>query len=334
MHALIIGAGGIGSHTAAALTRAGHTVTLASRSGAGPTYGRSASEHDATSITTTALDAAEPGAITAAARGADVIVNALNPPYTRWATDWPPLAAAFLDAAATNRAGLVTVGNLYPHGHVDAPITEGSPIAPNGTKGMVRAKMWADALAAHERGEITAVEVRASDYFGPGASRGTSYLNEYVIAPAAKGATPRPPIGRADAPHSWAYLPDIGALVAAIAQSDQHGPDWGRTWHVPSPEPRTMQEVAGDVAAAVGTGPRAVRPWPAWLRSSLKIFVPILRELDETAHQFERPFVIDGSAAETRFGLTATAWPEALRATLGAIEAPSLRPAAKQNSLT
>jgi hypothetical protein len=44
--------------------------------------------------------------------------------------------------------------------------------------------------------------------------------------------------------------------------------------------------------------------------------MPVVRELDETAHQFERPFVLDSSDAEQTFGVRATPWEEALRATV------------------
>jgi hypothetical protein len=44
--------------------------------------------------------------------------------------------------------------------------------------------------------------------------------------------------------------------------------------------------------------------------------IPLIRELDETAYQFERPFVLDASAAEETFGLTPTPWDQALRETV------------------
>lgn len=319
MKVLIVGAGGVGTHSALALAAQGCQVVLASRTGRGlATGGVPNSAVSTSTISALQLDAAERGAIANAARGVDVIVNALNPPYTRWAQLWPPIANEFVRAAETSGAGLLTFGNLYSYGEVDEPMSEQTPVRPNGVKGRVRAEMWADALTAHRAGQIRAVEVRASDYFGPGASPGTSFLNEYVIKPTSKGKRSSPPMGVAGAPHSWAFLPDIGVSVAAVAQADQRGPDWGRPWHVPCPEPRSMAEVAAEVAETLGLESRGVKPWRSWVRTALKPFVPIIRELDETAHQFERPFIVDATAAESRFDLRATSWPEAIGATLRA----------------
>ena len=52
---------------------------------------------------------------------------------------------------------------------------------PAGHKGRLRAQMWADALALHDAGRIRATELRSSDYFGPGTTRMTSYLNDVII---------------------------------------------------------------------------------------------------------------------------------------------------------
>lgn len=86
-----------------------------------------------------------------------------------------------------------------------------------------------------------------------------------------------------------------------------------------------MAEVARDVATIAGTRAPSVRPWPSWLRAGLKPIVPILRELDETAHQFEHPFIVDASAAEQRFGMMATPWTEALSKTVRTMTARPLR---------
>lgn len=327
MKALVVGAGGIGQVVALRLAQAGHTVSLGSRRGTGLTSPVLAAASapaagqcsvGAGTVHPVTLDAADAAALTAAAAGADLLVNAVNPPYTRWATAWPPLAAAFLAAAEASGAGLVTIGNLYGYGRVDSPMTEATPLNPHGVKGEVRARMWREALAAHEAGRVRAVEVRSSDYFGPGAGSGVSYLNEYVIAPASAGKTARVPMGDPAAPHAWTYLPDIAALVVALAQVDRAGADWGRPWHVPTAEPRSMADVARDAARAAGRPAPAVRPYPRWLMAAARV-APLIRELDETRHQFERPFLLDSTAAQARFGLAPTPWSEAIATTVRAL---------------
>ena len=321
-HHLVLGAGGIGRTTAAGLVALGHTVTLASRSGRvtdRPWARASAGARPAgpDPVTVVAVDASDADALTELARGASSITNAINPPkYTTWDTDWPPVAQAILTAAERSGAGLVTVGNLYPYGVVDAPMREGDADHPNGHKGELRARMWRDALALHTEGRIRATELRASDYFGPEATRGMSVLNDFVVRRAAAGKTCVVPMGRADAAHTWTYLSDIGALAAVLASDDR---SWGQVWHVPSSAPRTMREVAADAARIAGRPSRPVLTLPRPLGTALGAVVPIMRELRETRHQFERPFVLDSSHTEQTFGLTPTPWEDALEATVRAL---------------
>src|SRR5689334_16839072 len=139
---VIVGKGPVGTTTAELLAARGHEVRVLSRSG-----GRSAE-----GIEHRQVDAADTGAVAAAALGAVTLYNAVNPPYHRWQTDWPPVAAALLTAAERTGAVLVTMSNLYAYGRPSGPMTPDSPLAATDTKGRVRARMWLDALAAHEAG--------------------------------------------------------------------------------------------------------------------------------------------------------------------------------------
>src|SRR4051812_35039531 len=218
-HHLVLGAGGVGRSTTAELVALGHTVTLASRSGRVVEQPWQASHPDAVEVV--AVDAADEAAVTALARGAASIVNAVNPPsYTTWDTDWPPVAAATLGAAEASGAGLVIIGNLYGYGRVNAPMREDDPMRPAGHKGRLRADMWTEALARHDAGRLRATELRSSDYIGPGTTPRTSYLNDIVIDSLLAGRPPFVPAGRADASHSWTYVPDVGRLAARVATSD------------------------------------------------------------------------------------------------------------------
>ncbi|MFV0257870.1 MAG: NAD-dependent epimerase/dehydratase family protein [Acidimicrobiales bacterium] len=305
---LIVGAGAIGRSAARHLSHAGHDVIVASR--------RGTAVPEASTARPVAADATDVDALCRLATGATAIINAVNPPqYSTWARDWPPVAAALIEAAARTGAGLVTVSNLYLYGPVDAPMTEETPIAPNGVKGKIRARMWADALAAHQAGRIRATEARASDYFGPGAGSHVSYLNEFVIAPAAAGRRAWLPLGGPDIPHSWTYVDDIGALAARLATGDD---GWGRPWHVPTSPPRTTRQVAGDAAALAGAREPRLSTVPGPVMAIGRAAVPLLREFRETAHQFEHPYVLDSSAATAAFDLEPTQWSDALAATIAA----------------
>lgn len=305
---VVLGAGAIGRGAAQELAGAGHRVLLVSRSGGGS---------DLEGVEVVAADVTDAERLTEVADGADSIINALNPAqYWKWEELWPPMAAAILAAAEASGAGLVTVGNLYVYGRVDAPMTEETPIAPNGSKGEVRARMWRDALALHESGRIRATEVRGSDYVGPGMGA-QSYLNSFVVKPAMLGRAGWLVMGDPDAPHTWTAGGDVAALVARLASEPADSVAWGRPWHVPSAPPRSMAEVAREVATLVGKPVRRPRRVPRAAVSAVGAVYPLLREFKETRHQFEGPFVLEESAARTAFGLEPTPWEQTLTETVG-----------------
>ncbi|MEV0623324.1 NAD-dependent epimerase/dehydratase family protein [Nonomuraea sp. NPDC050404] len=297
---VVVGSGQVGGHVAAKLIARGHEVVVVTRSGSGP--------EGAVKV---AADVADAARLSQVAKGADVLYNCVNPQYHRWLTDWPPMAAAFLAAAESSGAVYTMLGNLYPYGPVTGPMTEDLPLASTDPKFRVRAKMWTDALAAHEAGRIRATEVRASDFFGPGASD-QGYLGDRFLVPLRQGKTISL-IWPADVPHSWNYLPDVAdALITA--GSDERA--WGRPWHAPTAEPLTFRQVGERMAERLGRPAPRMRtlPWPVLRVTGL--FVPMLGELGHVRYQFTAPFVLDSSAFQRTFGAAPTPIDEALKATL------------------
>jgi nucleoside-diphosphate-sugar epimerase len=293
---VIIGAGPVGRATAAALEERGAEVVLASRSG---------------KAGTTAIDATNADALAQLAGGAAALYNCVNPPaYEKWPQLWPPVAQALLDAAERSGAVLVTAANLYPYGPVPGGLMrEGMPDSAPGKKAQVRAKMTADAFAAHQAGLIRAVEVRGSDYMGAGPG---DYAHvPRVIAKALRGKTVSV-LGRADQPHTWTDVRDMGRALATVATEASA---WGRVWHAPSNAPRTQAEAVNDVLASVGAKSVMVRAMPNALLTVAAPFVPVVRELRETLYQFTSPYVMDSSAIRGAFGLEPTPWDEVCRRT-------------------
>ena len=286
---VIVGAGPVGTATARLLAERGERVRVVTRRGAGP-------EHPA--VERVAADAADADRLATLAEGATALYNCANPAYHRWPTDWPPLAAALLTAAERSGAVLATVGNLYGYGPADAPMTETTPLASTGTKGRVRNRMWADALAAHRVGRARVTEVRGSDYLGADANSLGSMVLPRVVA----GRRVVVPVDL-DAPHTFTYVGDV-ARTLVVAATDERA--WGRAWHVPSPPAVSVRALAARAAALAGApAPKLTRlPYPAlWLGG---LFHPTVRELRETAYQFDRPFLMDSTAAQETFGISPT----------------------------
>ncbi|GGL79718.1 NAD-dependent epimerase [Streptomyces fumigatiscleroticus] len=298
---IVIGYGPAGAATARLLTEKGHSVRVITKSGRGPEPG----------IEHVALDAADSGRLIDAARGAVAIHSCGAPPYHRWASQWPPLASSLCAAAEQTGAVLVMLGNLYGYGPVDGPLTEELPLAATGPKGRVRAAAWEQARELHEQGRIRAVEVRASDFFGPGVTDG-GHLAARVMPRLLRGK-PVSALGDPDAPHSWTYLPDVARALVEVADEERA---WGRAWHTPTAPALSTREMVGRLAARAGTEPVAVRGLPPAVLGVASLFSPLLRELKEVRYQFDRPFVVDSSAYEAAFTVRATPVDEQIAATV------------------
>ncbi|MFG1828390.1 NAD-dependent epimerase/dehydratase family protein [Micromonospora chersina] len=299
---VIVGAGPVGTATARLLAERGERVRVVTRRGTGPAH---------PAIERIAADAADAERLTALTEGSAALYNCANPAYHRWPLDWPPLAAALLTAAGRTGAVLATVGNLYGYGPVDAPMTEATPLAATGTKGRVRNRMWADALAAHQAGRARVTEVRGSDYVG---ADGTS-LAMMVLPRVLAGQRVFLPVDW-DAPHTWTYIPDVARTLVAAATDERA---WGRAWHVPSAPAVPMRDLAGRAAALVGApAPRLIRmPYPVlWVAGLVN---PFARELRETAYQFDRPYVLDSTAATATLGVEPTPLDRLVKETVAAL---------------
>lgn len=293
-HHLVVGAGLIGRPVAERLAARGDAVTIATRSGS-----------PVTGATAIVLDAANPDAFSHAAIGMSTIFLCTNPSYTTWATQWPPIFDAAIAAASASGASLIVMGNLYPYGSPTAAMTEHSPATTTETKGLIRQAGWEKVLSAHTRGDIRAVEVRASDYFGPG-SGGTAHLGEAFFTAILRSKTAHV-VGIPSMNHSWSYLSDIATTL--IAAADYAG-DWGRIWHVPSGA-FTRDEIAEQLNAQYGTRGK-VSGYPQWMLQGLGMVNPMMKEVSASSYQFVVPFIIDSAETERELGVSATDWDEAL----------------------
>jgi nucleoside-diphosphate-sugar epimerase len=298
---LIVGAGPIGTHVAALLAERGSRVAVASRSGRDT--GIAGVEH-------LALDASDADALSRAADGTDYLYNCANPgDYTQWERVWPSLAASLLSAAERSGAVYAITGTLYPYGPVDVPLSEELPDAATDHKGRLRARMWADAKAAHDAGRLRAVEIRGSDYMGRGVG-GNGHISRQV--PTALQGKRAVMMGRTDLPHTFTDVADAArTLVAAAEDPGAHG----RVWHVPSNRPVTQAQALTDVLASVGKPAVKISSLRGAALGATALVSPFMREMREIIYQWERPYVLDDSAARARFGITPTPWEEVCRRT-------------------
>jgi nucleoside-diphosphate-sugar epimerase len=258
-----------------------------------------------------AADAAEPEAAADAAKGASVIYQCLNAPYNQWPERFPPLQRGVLAAAERTGALLVSLENLYGYGTtLGRPMTEDLPLAATGVKGRARAEMTTELLAAAAAGRVQVVIGRASDFFGPGVTAGST-LGERVFGNALAGRR-ADFIGNPDLPHTYSYVPDIAAGLATLGTDARAV---GQVWHLPGPATGTTRALLNLVAAEIGHRV-GVRSLPKLAVRGLGLVNPMLRELAETYYQFSEPFILDTSKYQAAFGPAGTPLAEAISTTL------------------
>jgi nucleoside-diphosphate-sugar epimerase len=129
-------------------------------------------------------------------------------------------------------------------------------------------------------------------------------VGERLLEPLLAGKTIRP-VGSADQPHTWTYLPDLARALVAAGETEAA---WGQAWHAPSPQPRTFREVARGFADEAGVAEPRISPVPLWAVAALGTVQPMMREVARIGYQFTAPFVMDSSVAERALGVTPSAW--------------------------
>jgi nucleoside-diphosphate-sugar epimerase len=230
-----------------------------------------------------------------ACRGAAVVYHCAQPPYTKWAELFPPMTEAVLDGAAAAGAKLVFADNLYVYGPPDGPMTEDTPQRAQGKKGRTRIRMADAVLAGHAGGRLRSTIGRASDYYGP---RGTtSTAGETIMKPVLHGKRTRW-LASLDQPHTLNYLEDMGRALVTLGEREEAD---GQVWHLPAAEPLTGRQFLELLFAEAGHPAKigvASRP----MIRLLGLVNPLVRELNETLYQFERPFVSDASKFQDAFG--------------------------------
>jgi nucleoside-diphosphate-sugar epimerase len=301
---VIFGTGAIGLATMEALRRRGETVRMVNRSGTAPVPD---------DVEVLGGDAGDPAFATAAADGAQVVYQTLNPPYHRWVELFPGLQAGVLAAAQSSGARLVSMENVYMYGRPGGqPLTEDRPYAAHTKKGQLRARMARELLAAHQAGRVQVAIGRASDYFGPGGGA-QSNLGDRVFPAALAGKTASV-LGDPDQPHTYTYIPDIGEGLAVLGE---HPDAAGEVWHLPNdPHTRTTRQLVEIIYRLAGQPQTKVRGTPVLLLRAIGVFNPTVRELVELQYEFKEPFIVDSGKITAKFDLHATPVEQALADTL------------------
>lgn len=244
----------------------------------------------------------------------DVIVNALNPPYSRWHKDLPRLSKSVINAAKRSGATVIVPGNVYNYGK-DMPerLTEHTPLNPSSSLGQLRCNMEQDYRSASTHGVQTIV-IRAGDFI-EGAKTG-NWFDTYILGKLAQGKVVYP--GPLNCVHNWAYLPDLAAATVLLAEKRTHFAlfeEFGFPGYS-----LTGQELISTIKSLI-TRPVKISsiPWP--LLRILGIVFPNIKGVAEMSYLWFRPHTIDGSKlSRTLSCLKSTPYRDAIKKALSDLQ--------------
>ena len=224
-----------------------------------------------------------------AAQGVDVIVNGWNPSYTDWAAQLPGLTAQVIAAAKVSDATVIIPGNVYVFGK-DAPEQFGPDTAQTAKNplGQLRIQME----ARYRASGLRCIVLRAGDFLDVEASGNWFDL---MMAPSLKKGVLTYP-GDPDAPHAWAFLPDMARATVALAERRAALP---RFADIPFPGYTLTGRQMGALAAQVmGRKVRVKRM--SWLPLQIaRPFWRMARHLVEMRYLWLKPHRLEQSSFDT-----------------------------------
>ena len=286
--ALVIGAnGGIGSEVTAALLRRNWHVRTLVRTAPKP---KAHLPHDRIDWRTG--DAMSSDDVLNAARGADAIVHAVNPPgYRNWQELVLPMLDNTIRAAIVNKARIVLPGTVYNFApDALANVTEDSPQQPITSKGAIRAEMEKRLENATENG-AKALIVRAGDYFG--AHAGNNWFSQCLVKPGTQVSAITYP-GKAGIGHQWAYLPDVAETMARLLDHDARIEPFAR-FHMEGHWDHDGLQMINAIQHCAGHVLKTRRlPWPAI--NLARPFSSFCREIWEVRYLWQHGYKMDNSA--------------------------------------
>ncbi|ROU02782.1 epimerase [Histidinibacterium lentulum] len=191
--------------------------------------------------------------MTAAARGADVILNGLNPPdYHAWDRLVPEITEQVIAAAKACGATVILPGNVYNFGSDGGVWDERTPQRPCSRKGRVRVAME----RRYRESGVRTIVLRAGNFIDP--DSGTDVMALLLLRQIRRGRLTAP--GDPDAMQAYAYVPDVARAALALAEIRETLPIFA---DIPFPgHAFSLRELQADLESALGRRVRiAGFPW-------------------------------------------------------------------------
>ncbi|MCP1118049.1 NAD-dependent epimerase/dehydratase family protein [Robbsia andropogonis] len=254
-----------------------------------------------------------PASIIAAAKDVETIIYLVGIPYWKFELH-PALMRKTLEGAiAAGVRNVILIGTVYPYGMPRTlPLREDHPRTPHTFKGRMRKAQEDLVLQAHADGRINAAVLRLPDFYGPSIS--ASLLHGAAVAAVRGGKADM--VGPIDRPHEFVYVPDVGPVVAKLAETPQA---YGRVWHLGGAGVTTQQALVEEMARQTGRNIKTRVAGKTMLRL-VGLFNPFMREFVEMHYLLTHPVILDDTALQALIGpIPKTPYPEGIARTLAAL---------------
>ena len=223
----------------------------------------------------------------AAAAGADVIVNGLNPPaYHAWATEIPRITAQVIAATRASGATVIVPGNVYNFGLHPGVLDEATPQRPNTVKGRIRKEME----AAYRASGVRTIVLRAGNFIDPGSD--DDVIRVALLRAIGKGRVTA--LGDPDALQAYAYVPDWARAAVMLAERRATLAPFE---DVPFPGHAFTLNTLREELSRLGGRPLDVTRFPWWLMTVLSPVWELAREMREMRYLWSMPH----SLSDARF---------------------------------
>ncbi len=217
--------------------------------------------------------------MTAAAIGADVIVNGLNPPaYHNWAKLIPAITEQVIVAAKASGATVILPGNVYNFGDTGGVWSEATPRRPVSRKGHIREAME----ARYRDSGVQTIILRAGNFIDPEGNGDIMRL--FLLRGIAQGRITSG--GAPDVMQAYCYVPDWAR--AAVQLADKRAA-LARFEDIPFPgHSFTVNALRDQLQVHLGR-PLKVTRFPWWMMRLAAPFWELARELNEMRYLWETP---------------------------------------------
>lgn len=260
----VLGSNGhIGNAAMIAFRDAGWSVTGLGRTNRKPVSG----------TTFVAGDADEVEVVRAAIADADVVVHALHLRYDQWGNGRSEKQLqVVIDALGNSGKTLLFPGTIYNYRAGDRTISPATRQSAEAPRGEIRIRLETLLREASSAGKFQTIILRGGDFFGPG-NRG-EWFEAAMLMDVAKGKIYH--MGGLTTRHSWAYLPDLAAAFAVLAEKRATLGKF-ESFHFAG-HWVSHGQVMGAVQTALPSRV-AVSPLQWWMIRAVGLFNPVMRDI-------------------------------------------------------